>query len=163
MCACRGSCLLFLRVSIMRLSPSFPESFTYHAFFLAVYGVGNEFDGSLVKDIQTTLRTLAGISTELHALLDTYFSGSIQKASRTVLRLLLSYHHVSMLVSLPTRCAGYKLAITMLTRHRGAVCCPHDKTARHVCAPPASRAADFKQVSNARFASSGIIHSSVLC
>ena len=61
----------------------------------AVYGVGSDFDGSLVRDIQSNLRTLADISTELHALLDTYFDGSIPKASRTALRLMLSYHHVS--------------------------------------------------------------------
>ncbi|GKT82401.1 fungal specific transcription factor [Colletotrichum tofieldiae] len=58
-----------------------------------VYGVGKEFDGSLVPNTQSILRDLARLSRDLTALLDTHFQGSVSRASRMALRLILSYHH----------------------------------------------------------------------
>ncbi|KAK1724811.1 fungal-specific transcription factor domain-containing protein [Colletotrichum acutatum] len=60
-----------------------------------IYGVGKEFDGSLVPNTQSILRDLARLSRDLTALLDTHFQGSVSRASRMALRLILSYHHVS--------------------------------------------------------------------
>ncbi|KAK1708865.1 fungal-specific transcription factor domain-containing protein [Colletotrichum lupini] len=62
-----------------------------------IYGVGKEFDGSLVPNTQSILRDLARLSRDLTALLDTHFQGSVSRASRMALRLILSYHHVSTL------------------------------------------------------------------
>ncbi|KAI8288356.1 hypothetical protein K4K60_011148 [Colletotrichum sp. SAR11_57] len=58
-----------------------------------VYGVGKSFDGSLVSNTQSILRDLARLSRDLTALLDTHFQGSVSRASRMALRLILSYHH----------------------------------------------------------------------
>ncbi|KAK1479597.1 fungal specific transcription factor domain-containing protein [Colletotrichum cuscutae] len=58
-----------------------------------IYGVGKEFDGSLVPNTQSILRDLARLSRDLTALLDTHFQGSVSRASRMALRLILSYHH----------------------------------------------------------------------
>jgi proline utilization trans-activator len=60
-----------------------------------IYGVGKQFDGSLVANTQEILRDLAQVSKDLNSLLETHFQGSISKASRMALRLILSYHHVS--------------------------------------------------------------------
>ncbi|KAK1688938.1 fungal-specific transcription factor domain-containing protein [Colletotrichum godetiae] len=54
-----------------------------------------EFDGSLVPNTQSILRDLARLSRDLTALLDTHFQGSVSRASRMALRLILSYHHVN--------------------------------------------------------------------
>lgn len=50
---------------------------------------------SLIENMQSILRDLGSLSREMNALLDTHFQGSASKASRTVIRLILSYHHVS--------------------------------------------------------------------
>jgi hypothetical protein len=60
----------------------------------AVYGVGRDFEGSLIKNNQSILRQLAELSKDVTALLNTHFQGSINRASRMALRLILSYHHV---------------------------------------------------------------------
>ncbi|KAL1641015.1 hypothetical protein SLS58_006457 [Diplodia intermedia] len=59
----------------------------------AIYGVGEQFDGSLVPNTQKVLRELAQLSKDINELLNTHFQGSISKASRMALRLILSYHH----------------------------------------------------------------------
>ncbi|TQN66019.1 Proline utilization trans-activator [Colletotrichum shisoi] len=66
-----------------------------------VYGVGKEFDGSLVLNTQSILRDLARLSRDLTALLDTHFQGSVSRASRMALRLILSYHHCVVLTTRP--------------------------------------------------------------
>ncbi|KZL78666.1 fungal specific transcription factor [Colletotrichum tofieldiae] len=66
-----------------------------------VYGVGKEFDGSLVPNTQSILRDLARLSRDLTALLDTHFQGSVSRASRMALRLILSYHHCVVLTTRP--------------------------------------------------------------
>ncbi|KAK7404024.1 hypothetical protein QQX98_010197 [Neonectria punicea] len=58
-----------------------------------VYGVGKNFDGTLITDTQSILRNLAELSRDLSALISTYFQDSISKASRTATRLILGYHH----------------------------------------------------------------------
>ncbi|KAJ6790018.1 hypothetical protein PWT90_06743 [Aphanocladium album] len=67
----------------------------------AIYGVGRRFDGSLVTNTQSVLRDLAQISRDVHALLESHFQGSISKASRMAVRLLLSYHHCVVLTTRP--------------------------------------------------------------
>lgn len=67
----------------------------------AIYGVGQRFDGSLVTNTQSVLRDLAQISRDVHALLESHFQGSISKASRMAVRLLLSYHHCVVLTTRP--------------------------------------------------------------
>lgn len=64
------------------------------ALLIAIYGVGKQFDGSLVPNTQKVLRELAQLSKDINELLNTHFQGSISKASRMALRLILSYHHV---------------------------------------------------------------------
>lgn len=66
-----------------------------------VYGVGKEFDRSLVKNTQSVLRDLAELSQDLTALLNAHFQGSVSRASRMALRLILSYHHCVVLTTRP--------------------------------------------------------------
>ncbi|TDZ32465.1 Proline utilization trans-activator [Colletotrichum spinosum] len=66
-----------------------------------VYGVGKSFDGSLVPNTQSILRDLARLSRDLTALLDTHFQGTVSRASRMALRLILSYHHCVVLTTRP--------------------------------------------------------------
>ncbi|KAL0258451.1 hypothetical protein SLS55_005944 [Diplodia seriata] len=67
----------------------------------AIYGVGKQFDGSLVPNTQKVLRELAQLSKDINELLNTHFQGSISKASRMALRLILSYHHCVVLTTRP--------------------------------------------------------------
>ena len=87
----------------------------------AVYGVGEEFDNSLVKNTQSILRNLAQISRNLTELLDTHFQGSVNKTSRMAFRLVLSYHHVN-------GSFGSSFSYLMFL-----VCCPYNTTTRYVC------------------------------
>ncbi|GFF27756.1 putative fungal-specific transcription factor [Aspergillus udagawae] len=66
-----------------------------------VYGVGRDFEGSLIKNTQSILRQLAELSKDVTALLNTHFQGSINRASRMALRLILSYHHCVVLTTRP--------------------------------------------------------------
>ncbi|KAH6692311.1 fungal-specific transcription factor [Plectosphaerella plurivora] len=67
----------------------------------AIYGVGQQFDGSLVTNTQEVLRDLAQLSKDINALLNEHFQGSISRASRMALRLILSYHHCVVLTTRP--------------------------------------------------------------
>ncbi|POR32994.1 Proline utilization trans-activator [Tolypocladium paradoxum] len=67
----------------------------------AIYGVGKQFDGSLVTNTQEVLKDLAQLSKDINALLDEHFQGSIGRASRMALRLILSYHHCVVLTTRP--------------------------------------------------------------
>ncbi|GFF60415.1 putative fungal-specific transcription factor [Aspergillus udagawae] len=66
-----------------------------------VYGVGRDFEGSLIKNTQSILRQLAELSKDVTALLNTHFQGSINRASRMALRLILAYHHCVVLTARP--------------------------------------------------------------
>ncbi|KAH8734461.1 hypothetical protein BGZ61DRAFT_527804 [Ilyonectria robusta] len=66
-----------------------------------VYGVGKNYDGTLITDTQSILRNLAELSRDLNALISTYFQDSISKASRTATRLILGYHHCVVLTTRP--------------------------------------------------------------
>ncbi|KAI9904892.1 hypothetical protein N3K66_001421 [Trichothecium roseum] len=74
-----------------------------------IYGVGKEFDGTLVVNTQKVLRQLARLSKDLTNLLNTYFQGSVNRASRMALRLILAYHHCVVLTTRPlVMCALHK-------------------------------------------------------
>ena len=62
---------------------------------IAVYGVGDEFDGNLVRNTQSTLHSMAELSHALTSFVDTYFHGLISRASKMAIRLMLAHHHVS--------------------------------------------------------------------
>ncbi|KAL2833299.1 fungal-specific transcription factor domain-containing protein [Aspergillus cavernicola] len=66
-----------------------------------VYGVGTDFDGTLIKDTQSIFRNLAELSQDLNDLLKTHFHGSLSRASRAATRLILAYHHCVVLTTRP--------------------------------------------------------------
>ncbi|KAL2809371.1 hypothetical protein BJX63DRAFT_435240 [Aspergillus granulosus] len=66
-----------------------------------VYGVGADFDGTLIKDTQSIFRDLAGLSQDLNYLLKSHFHGSLSRASRAATRLILAYHHCVVLTTRP--------------------------------------------------------------
>ncbi|KAI9934253.1 hypothetical protein MW887_005327 [Aspergillus wentii] len=66
-----------------------------------VYGVKKGSHESLVKHTQSILRDLAELSKDLTGLLNTHFQGSVSRASRMALRLILSYHHCVVLTTRP--------------------------------------------------------------
>ncbi|CAI6091493.1 unnamed protein product [Clonostachys chloroleuca] len=59
----------------------------------AVYGVGRQFDNTLISNTQSILRELAELSRDLTDVLRTHFPGTFSKASRMAHRLVISYHH----------------------------------------------------------------------
>jgi hypothetical protein len=59
-----------------------------------VYGVGDEFNGSLVRNMQSILHSMAELSHDLTAFLNTHFHGLISRASKMAIRLMLAHHHV---------------------------------------------------------------------
>lgn len=61
----------------------------------AVYGVGDEFNGTLIRNTQSILHSMAELSHDLTAFLDTHFHGLISRASKMAIRLMLAHHHVS--------------------------------------------------------------------
>ncbi|KAL4798763.1 fungal-specific transcription factor domain-containing protein [Aspergillus venezuelensis] len=67
----------------------------------AVYGVGSDFDGTLIKDTQSIFRDLAELSQDLNDLLRTHFHGSFSRASRAATGLILAYHHCVVLTTRP--------------------------------------------------------------
>ena len=60
----------------------------------AVYGVGDEFNGTLIRNTQSILHSLAELSHDLTAFLNTHFHGLISRASKMAIRLMLAHHHV---------------------------------------------------------------------
>ncbi|KAI8685065.1 Zn(2)-C6 fungal-type domain-containing protein [Fusarium keratoplasticum] len=66
-----------------------------------VYGVGKDYDGTLISDTQSILRNLAELNRDLNAIINNHFRDSISKASRTATRLLLQYHHCVVLTTRP--------------------------------------------------------------
>ena len=63
--------------------------------FLAVYGVDSASNGALVKDTQSILHSLAGVSHDIKAFLDANFDGLVSRASKMAVGLMLAQHHVS--------------------------------------------------------------------
>lgn len=59
---------------------------------LDVYGVDD--DGSLVRNMQSLLHSMADLSHDLTAFLNTHFHGLISRASKMAIRLMLAHHHV---------------------------------------------------------------------
>ncbi|RSL90143.1 hypothetical protein CEP52_014679 [Fusarium oligoseptatum] len=66
-----------------------------------VYGVGKDYDGTLISDTQSILRNLAELNRDLNTIINNHFRDSISKASRTATRLLLQYHHCVVLTTRP--------------------------------------------------------------
>lgn len=62
---------------------------------IAVYGVDNDFDDTLVRSTQSILHSMAELSQDLTDFLDTHFHGLISRASKMAIRLMLAHHHVS--------------------------------------------------------------------
>lgn len=61
-----------------------------------MYGVGKQFDDSLISNTQSIIRELARLCQDITDFLRTHFHGSVSKASRMAQKLMISYHHVSM-------------------------------------------------------------------
>lgn len=61
-----------------------------------MYGVGKQFDDSLISNTQSIIRDLARLSQDITDLLRAHFQGSVTKASRMAQKLMISYHHVSL-------------------------------------------------------------------
>ncbi|KAH8199631.1 hypothetical protein TruAng_006224 [Truncatella angustata] len=73
-----------------------------------VYGAGAELQGSLVVNTHAILRGLAKLLGDMNTLLLTRQPVSVNKASRTALRLILGHHHCVVLSTRPTvMCALY--------------------------------------------------------
>ncbi|KAM5386674.1 hypothetical protein ACJZ2D_000637 [Fusarium nematophilum] len=66
-----------------------------------VYGVGKDYDGTLITNTQSILRKLSELNRDLSTIINTHFKDSISKASRTATRLLLQYHHCVVLTTRP--------------------------------------------------------------
>lgn len=60
----------------------------------AVYGAGDEFNGTLIRNTQSILHSMAELSHDLTAFLNTHFHGLISRASKMAIRLMLAHHHV---------------------------------------------------------------------
>ncbi|KAJ5690727.1 Transcription factor [Penicillium macrosclerotiorum] len=66
-----------------------------------VYGVGDEFNGSLIRNTQSILHRMAELSQDLTAFLNTHFHGLIGRASKMAIRLMLAHHHCIVLTTRP--------------------------------------------------------------
>ncbi|KAJ5770190.1 uncharacterized protein N7511_002241 [Penicillium nucicola] len=66
-----------------------------------VYGVGNENDDTLVRSTQSILHSMAELSNDLTAFLNTHFHGLISRASKMAIRLMLAHHHCVVLTTRP--------------------------------------------------------------
>ncbi|KAL6899918.1 hypothetical protein GGI43DRAFT_427621 [Trichoderma evansii] len=80
-----------------------------------VYGVDRNFSGTLVKDTQSVLQSIADISRDLTVYLETKLHGTDIRTSKIATRLILSYHHCVVLTTRP-------LVMCLLQRrlaHRG--------------------------------------------
>ncbi|KAJ5828297.1 transcriptional regulator family: Fungal Specific TF [Penicillium rubens] len=58
-----------------------------------VYGVGNDFDDTLVRSTQSILHSIAELSYDLTEFLNTHFHGLVSRASKMAIRLMLAHHH----------------------------------------------------------------------
>ncbi|KAJ5488595.1 hypothetical protein N7539_003485 [Penicillium diatomitis] len=67
----------------------------------AVYGVGEEFDGALIRNTQSILNGMAQLSQDLTSFLTTHFHGLISRASKMAIRLVLAHHHCIVLTTRP--------------------------------------------------------------
>jgi hypothetical protein len=56
--------------------------------------VGDEFNGTLIRNTQSILHSMAELSHDLTAFLNENFHGLISRASKMAIRLMLAHHHV---------------------------------------------------------------------
>ncbi|OQD98122.1 hypothetical protein PENSOL_c010G03468 [Penicillium solitum] len=66
-----------------------------------VYGVGNDFDDTLIRSTQSILHSIAELSYDLTAFLNAHFHGLISRASKMAIRLMLAHHHCVVLTTRP--------------------------------------------------------------
>ncbi|KAI8659193.1 Fungal-trans domain-containing protein [Fusarium sp. Ph1] len=66
-----------------------------------VYGVDRNFDGTLLNDTQSVLHSLADVSRDISAFLDTRLHKTNIRSSKIATRLILSYHHCVVLTTRP--------------------------------------------------------------
>ncbi|KAJ6164769.1 Transcription factor [Penicillium chermesinum] len=83
-----------------------------------VYGVGDEFNGSLVRNTQTLLHSMAELSHDLTAFLNTHFHGLISRASKMAIRLMLAHHHCVVLTTRPLVMCALQMHIERAERQR---------------------------------------------
>ncbi|KAJ5647788.1 transcriptional regulator family: Fungal Specific TF [Penicillium lividum] len=67
----------------------------------AVYNPGDELNGSLIRNTQSILHSMAELSHDLTAFLNTHFHGLIGRASKMAIRLMLAHHHCIVLTTRP--------------------------------------------------------------
>lgn len=60
-----------------------------------MYGVDSASNGALVKDTQSILHVLAGVSHDIKVFVDSNFDGLVSRASKMAVSLMLAQHHVS--------------------------------------------------------------------
>ncbi|KGO67750.1 hypothetical protein PITC_000880 [Penicillium italicum] len=75
-------------------SSAFPA---YGHFLTTVYGVGNDFDDTLIRSTQSILHSIAELSYNLNVFFDAHFYRLISRASTLVIRLMLAHHHLGFL------------------------------------------------------------------
>ncbi|KAM0424174.1 hypothetical protein ACHAPT_010543 [Fusarium lateritium] len=66
-----------------------------------VYGVDRNFDGTLLNDTQSVLHSLADVSRDISAFLETRLQETNIRSSKIATRLILSYHHCVVLTTRP--------------------------------------------------------------
>ncbi|KAM6522798.1 hypothetical protein FALCPG4_012413 [Fusarium falciforme] len=66
-----------------------------------VYGVDRNFDGTLLNDTQSVLHSLADVSRDITAFLETRLQKTNIRSSKIATRLILSYHHCVVLTTRP--------------------------------------------------------------
>ncbi|KAJ5265559.1 hypothetical protein N7505_004609 [Penicillium chrysogenum] len=66
-----------------------------------VYGVGNDFDDTLVRSTQSILHSIAELSYDLTEFLNAHFHGLVSRASKMAIRLMLAHHHCVVLTTRP--------------------------------------------------------------
>lgn len=88
-----------------------------------VYGVDRNFDGTLLRDTQSVLHSIAAVSRDLTAYLDTRLGGTDIRTSKIATRLILSYHHVNCRCSsLPRPSKAYLPQCVVLTTRPLVMC-----------------------------------------
>ncbi|KAJ5537241.1 transcriptional regulator family: Fungal Specific TF [Penicillium frequentans] len=66
-----------------------------------IYNPGDELNGSLIRNTQSILHSMAELSHDITAFLNTHFHGLISRASKMAIRLMLAHHHCIVLTTRP--------------------------------------------------------------
>ncbi|KAJ5638537.1 transcriptional regulator family: Fungal Specific TF [Penicillium herquei] len=82
-----------------------------------VYGVGDEFNGSLIRNTQSILHGIAELSHDLTLFLNKHFHGLISRASKMAIRLMLAHHHCIVLATRPLVMCALHMHIERTERH----------------------------------------------